>query len=169
MSYYVGIPLIVILALIEASVLPLFRVAGLQPNLVLVCLVAWLMVRGSTEAFVLIPVGGIALGLVDGAPLGAALLALAPIAFLQEIRGSRLSESGLVLTIAFTVLMTLTYNGIYFLVYAGAGEAGSALSSLLDVMVPTTFLNVVTLAPVYLLLSLSNQGTRRSVYAEVGT
>jgi rod shape-determining protein MreD len=164
-SYYVGVPLVILLALSEATVLPMFRVVGLQPNLVLVVLVAWLMIRGSTEAFILIPLAGVFLGLADGAPLGTSLIALAPIAFLQEIRGTRLTESGLVLTIAFTVLMTLVYNGVYFLIYAAAGDAGSLVSSLIDVIVPTTFLNVVVLLPVYFLISLLSLGGRRSAYA----
>ena len=57
-SYYVGLPLLLLVALVEASVLPMFRIGGLQPNLVLVLLVAWLMVRGAGEAFVLIPSAG---------------------------------------------------------------------------------------------------------------
>ena len=38
MSYYFGIPLLLLAALSEVAVAPMFRVAGLQPNLVLVIL-----------------------------------------------------------------------------------------------------------------------------------
>jgi rod shape-determining protein MreD len=164
LSYYVGLPLLFLLALIEASVMPLFRVAGLQPNLVLVVLVAWLMLRGSGEAFVLIPIGGLFLALVDGAPFGTALLALAPMAFLQEIRGARLSEGGFILTVVFTVVMTFSYHLVYLAIFTLAGESGSWLTAFVHVIVPTAFLNVAVLIPVYGLLSLASQEQRRALY-----
>lgn len=165
MSYYIGLPLVFLVALAEASVLPLFRVAGLQPNLLLVLLVAWLVVRGPSEAFVLIPLGGFVLGLVDGAPLGAALLALAPMALLQELRGARLSEGGLSLALVFTLLMTLVYHLTYLAVFSVEGEAGSWLSALGRVVLPTAFLNVVVLLPTYLIVSLASPDLRRAAYA----
>jgi rod shape-determining protein MreD len=164
MSYYVGIPLVFFLALMEAAVLPLFPIAGLQPNLVLVLLVAWLMLRGATEAFVLIPIAGLFLGLVDGAYLGTALLAFAPMAFLHEIRGARLSESSFVLTLAFTVIMTFVYHLTYLLVFTLSGQSGSWLDALLSVIMPTTLLNVAVLLPVYGVLSLASQEQRRAAY-----
>jgi rod shape-determining protein MreD len=164
-SYYIGLPLVLLAALIEASVLPLFRIGGLQPNLVLVLLVAWLMARGAQEAFVLIPFGGVILGLVDSAPLGTALLALAPVALLQEIRGTRLSEGGIVLTIGFVVLMTLVYNAIYLAVFALEGITGDPAQAFAGVAIPACFLNVVMLIPTYFLLSLTSNDLRRSAYA----
>ncbi|MPZ50577.1 MAG: rod shape-determining protein MreD [Dehalococcoidia bacterium] len=164
MSYYVGPPLILLLALVEVSVLPMFRISGLQPNLVLVLLVVWLMLRGPKEAFALVAVAGISIGLVDGAPLGTALLALAPLALLQEVRGAQLRESGLVMTTLFLLIMTFTYHLTYFLVFALMGEAGSLSAAITRVIIPTVVLNVLVLMPVYLLVSLSSQETRRASY-----
>jgi rod shape-determining protein MreD len=165
MSYYVGISLLFLLAVLEASILPMFRIAGLQPNLVLVFLITWLMVRGAEEAFVLIPIGGIVLGLVDGALLGTALLALAPIAILQDLRGSQLREGGLIMAIVFTAIMTLAYNYTFLAVYAVQGQSGDWLSASINVIVPTAFLNVALLLPLYVLFSVLSPEQRRSVYA----
>ena len=164
MSYYIGLPLLVLLAISEAVALPLFRVAGLQPNLVLVLLVAWLMVRGPREVFVFIPVAGVVLGLLDGALMGTALLALAPIVLFQEVRGSRLTEGGLILTVVFTVLLTITYHLTYMAVFAVEGETGNWLSAFTQVILPTAFLNVVVLLPVYGLMVMSSQELRRASY-----
>jgi rod shape-determining protein MreD len=163
-SYYVALPLLLLTALIEASVLPLFRIGGLQPNLMLVLLVAWLMIRGDKEAFVLIPIAGVLLGLVDGAPMGAALLALAPIALLHELRGAHLREGGLTLTIAFTVLMTLVYNLVYLAVFTIDGASGSWLAALMRVAIPACFLNVIALLPIYAVISMASQELRRAAY-----
>jgi rod shape-determining protein MreD len=164
-SYYVGIALVVLSALVEASVLPLFRVQGLQPNLTLVLLMTWLIVRGAEEAYVLIPVGGIFLGLVDGALMGTALLALAPVAILQEVRGAQLNERGLIMAVAFTIIMSLVYNYTYLLVFTLQGEAGSWLEATSRVIIPTTFMNVAILLPLYLGFLWLNPQVRRTLYA----
>jgi rod shape-determining protein MreD len=164
-SYYVGIPLMFILAAAEASVLPLFRVSGLQPNLMLVVLVAWLMLRGPNEGFLFIVLGGLLLGLVDGAPLGTALLALAPLFLLHEARGSQLREGGLILTVVFTLVMTATYHLIYLAVFTLQGQNGNWLEAMVRIVLPTAFLNVLLLLPVYFALSLSSQELRRASYA----
>ncbi len=165
MSYYIGLPLVLLFALIEAAVLPLFRVSGLQPNLVLVLLVAWLMLRGPGEGFVFIALGGLIVGLVDGAPLGTALLAMAPMFVLHEARGSQLREGGFVLTIVFTLIMTVCYHFVYLAVYTLQGQNGSWIEAFTRIVLPTAFLNVVVLLPIYLLLSLSSQELRRATYA----
>ena len=165
MSYYIGIPLVFLVALSEASVLPMFRIAGLQPNPTLVLLIAWLMVRSPAEAFVLIPVGGLVLGLVDSAPLGTALLALAPLALIQEVRGSQLREGGgLVLTILFTLGMTVVFNLVYLLVFTFSAESGNWLSAFTSAIIPVAFLNVILLLPLYALLWLSSGQLRRATY-----
>jgi rod shape-determining protein MreD len=164
MSYYIGLPLLLVLALMEASVLPLFRVAGLQPNLVLVLLIAWLMLRGPNEAFILIPVGGLFLGLVDGAPLGTALLGLAPLAFLHEARGAQLREGGLLLTVMFTVFMTFSFHLAYLTVFTLYGENGDWFDAATRVFMPTAFLNCIVLLPAYYVVSVASQDLRRAGY-----
>ena len=165
MSYYVGIALLFFAALIEVSVLPLFRLYGLQPNLVLVIVIAWLIIRGEEEAYVLIPVGGLLLGLVESAPMGTALLALAPIAILQEIRGAQFGQGGIVMAVAFTVVMTVVYNFTYLLVFTLTGDSGSWLLATTNVILPATLLNVVVLLPLYFFFSVVNPRARRSLYA----
>lgn len=165
MSYYIGITLVVLTALLESSVLPLFRIEGLQPNLTLVLLMAWLIIRGAEEAYVLIPVAGILLGLLDGALIGTALLAMAPVALLQEVRGAQLNEKGLLMAIVFTAIMSLVYNYTYLLVFTLQGEAGAWTEATTRVILPTTFINVAVLVPLYFVFSLLNPAPRRSIYA----
>jgi rod shape-determining protein MreD len=165
MSYYVGITLLFFVALIEVSVLPLFRVYGLQPNLTLVLLVAWLIIRGEEEAYVLIPIGGVLLGLVESAPMGTAIIALAPVAVLQEIRGSKLGQGGIAMAIAFAAVMSVVYNFTYLLVFTLTGESGNWLVATTDVVLPVTLLNIVVLVPLYFVFSVVNPRYRRSLYA----
>jgi rod shape-determining protein MreD len=164
-SYYIGLPLLILAALLEVSVLPMFRVYGLQPNLMLVLLITWLIVRGSTEAFILAPIGGVILGLVDGAPAGTALIGLAPLAFLQDLRGSQLREGGLVMAVAFTIVMSLFYNYVHLAVFTLNGQSGDWIEASLRIILPTALINVAVLAPLYGLMVLSSPEQRRTVYA----
>jgi rod shape-determining protein MreD len=164
-SYWVGVPLLVLVALMEVSVLPLFRVYGLQPNLMLVLLIAWLIVRGANEAYILAPLGGVLLGFVDGAPAGTALIGLAPLAFLQELRGSQLREGGLISAMGFTILMTFYFNLVHLGVFTLWGEAGEWGPALTRIVMPTVLLNVAVLLPLYWMLALSSpEEQRRTAY-----
>jgi rod shape-determining protein MreD len=164
-SYYLGLPLLILVALTEVSVLPMFRVYGLQPNLMLVFLIAWLIVRGANEAFIFAPIGGVLLGLVDGAPTGTALIGLAPLAFLQELRGSQLHEGGLIAAIAFTIVMSFFYNYVHLAVFTLEGQSGDWIVATLRIIVPTALINVLVLVPLYGLITLASPDQRRTVYA----
>jgi cell shape-determining protein MreD len=165
MSYYIGIPLMVLLALVEVAFLPYFRIFGLQPNLTLVVLVAWMTVRGQEESLYLIPVAALFLGLLDGSAIGLAFLALAPVAVLHELRGVTLGEGQLPIAIAFTLLATFVYQSIYLAAFAANGQAGDILGAVLRVMVPVSLLNVVVLLPIYWIIQLFSPDVRRAMFA----
>ena len=165
MTYYLSIPLMLFLALVEASVLPLFRIGGLQPNLTLVVLVAWILVRGQKEALVLIPVAGICLGLLGAAAMGSALLAMAPLALLYDLREVHLGEGQFSLTLLLTLGATLIYQIIHLLIYFLFGEAGSWTSALVGIVLPTALLNLVVAVPVYFVVWSISGDTRRAAFA----
>jgi rod shape-determining protein MreD len=159
-SLALGVLVIVGAALAQVSVLPAFSIFGVQPNLVIVVLVAWLAVRGQREALVLIPVAGILVGILDSQPLGLALLALAPLGLMTEVREARPVESDLVLALVFVALATLFYEGALLLTLAVTGGRADWLGSALNVLVPAVFANVLLLLPTYALLRLTNLNFR---------
>jgi rod shape-determining protein MreD len=163
-SYYIGVPLLLFVALVEASVLPMFPIYGLQPNLMLILLVGWLIVRGANEAYIFAPIGGLMLGLVDSAPLGTALIGLAPLALLQDIRGAQLREGGFVAALAFVIVMSLFYNFVHLAVFTLQGQAGDWLTATLRIILPVAFLNVLVMVPLYGIMSLASPERQRSVY-----
>ena len=165
MSYYIGLPLMLLLALFEVAFLPYFRVLGLQPNLTLVVLIAWLMVRGEEEALYLIPLAALFLGLMQGGPVGLAFIALAPTVVLYELRGVHLGEGQLLIAVAFTVVATVVYQGVYLLAFLAGGQAGDILGAVLRVVLPVALLNVAVFMPVYWLMHLFSGDTRRAMFA----
>ena len=52
------------LVLLQVSAIPAFSLLGVAPNILLVVLACWAVVRNQTEAMVLIPIAGISIGLL---------------------------------------------------------------------------------------------------------
>jgi hypothetical protein len=96
--------------------------------------------------------------------MGTALLALAPMALLQEARGSQLREGGFLITILFTLAMTVVFNLVYLFVDTLGGDGGNLVGAMTGVIIPTAFLNVLILFPIYALLWATSGDLRRASY-----
>ena len=165
LSYYIGLPVLFVAAVAETSVLPFFRVFGLQPNLVLVILAAWIMVRGPEELLYLVPIGAIFLDLGGGAPFGTSLIALAPIVVLYELRGTRLTEGQLIITVVFTVFATVLYHLVYLGVFAIEGQGSGLAVGAFRIILLSALLNLVILLPIYGLIWSASGDRRRAAFA----
>ncbi|MCH8901469.1 MAG: rod shape-determining protein MreD [Chloroflexi bacterium] len=161
MSTAVGFVLVAIAVVLQVSVLPAFSIFGATPNLLIVLLVAWMTVRSQQEALLLIPAAGFAQGLLDSQPLGLAMLALAPLILMTEVRELRLVESNLLPAVILTALATLVYEGVMMLALAVTGERMDWLAGLRDALLPAAIANVLLLLPVYGLVRLASLDLRR--------
>jgi rod shape-determining protein MreD len=161
MGLAIGLVAIVFAALAQVSVLPSFSLFGVQPNLLVILLVAWMSVRGQHEALVLIPAAGLVLGLLDSEPLGLAMLGLAPLILLTEIHEMRIIASDLLPAVILVAFATLSYEITILLTLAVKGEHLDWLSSVLDVLVPAAIANVLLLLPVYGIVRLASLDLRQ--------
>lgn len=161
MSTAVGFVLVAIAVVLQVSVLPAFSIFGATPNLLIVLLVAWMTVRSQQEALLLIPAAGFTQGLLDSQPLGLAMLALAPLILMTEVRELRLVESNLLPAVILTALATLVYEGVMMLALAVTGERMDWLAGLRDALLPAAIANVLLLLPVYGLVRLASLDLRR--------
>jgi rod shape-determining protein MreD len=161
LRYYIGVPLVLFLALVQTASLPLFSLFGAHPNLVLILLVSWLTVRGETEAMVLIPIAALALGLLDSHPLGIHLLALAPLALLSAGRQVGFIQADFLLALALAFTATLAYEGIFLVTLRLTGESLSWWGNLGQVVVPAAIANTLLTLPVYWLVWLGSVDRHR--------
>ena len=161
MNGVVGLSVVMFAVLAQVAVVPAFSILGAQPDLVLVLLVAWMSVRGQRETLLLIPAAGVLQGLLDGQALGIAMLALAPLILLTEVRELRLVESDFVPALLITAVATLAYETVILVTLAVRGEHIAWLASVLDVLVPAAVANVLLLLPVYGLVRLGSVDLHR--------
>lgn len=161
MSVAIGLIAVIVACLAQVSAMPQFSILGVQPNLVIVLLVAWIGVRGQREAFYLVPAAGFFLGLLDSQPLGLAMLAFAPLILLTELREIQAVESHLLPALLLVTIGTLVYEGLILLTLAVTGERTGWPGSVLDILVPAAIANILLLLPVYGILRLASLDLQR--------
>lgn len=161
MSYAIGVFAVVVAIIAQVAIMPAFSIFGVQPNLVIVILVAWMATRGRREALVLIPIAGFAHGLLDSQPLGLAMLALAPLILMTEIRELRLVDSPLLPAIVLTMAATVVYESTIMVTLALTGESIEWIAAVRNVLVPAAIVNALLLIPVYGLVRFASLDLRQ--------
>ncbi len=161
MNYAIGVFAVLVAVISQVAIMPAFSIFGVQPNLVIVLLVAWMVVRGRQEALVLIPIAGFTMGLLDSQPLGLAMLALAPLILMTVFRELRLVDSDILPAIALTMAATVVYEYTIMVTLVLRGESVTWLASVTSVLVPAAIANALLLIPVYWLIRIFSLGLRQ--------
>jgi uncharacterized membrane protein YjgN (DUF898 family) len=162
MRYWTGAAIALFLALLQASSIEQFKVLGVTPNLLLVLLVSWLVVRGLDDVLPMIAVAGVTMGFIGLQVPGLVLLALLPIAGLGVVRELHVIHSDLLLVLAFVLVATVAYESIIVAALIASGGGYDVLAALRSAIVPSALVNVMLTPPVYLLMRLAKPALRRN-------
>ncbi len=146
-------------ALLQGSVVPFIVVAGARPNLVVLAAATWAVAAGPREAIWWAFLGGLAMDLVSGGPVGAlALAALLPVAAigLTELPGRPRS----VVTAAVLVgVASGAASLLYAIVLALAGVRLPEIPALLATTVAGAIYNAVLAIATYPFLRMLRRST----------
>lgn len=115
MSLQIGVPLMLVAAILQATVVPYLRIYGGQPDLVAVVALAWAILDRGMEGMVWAFIGGLFLDLLSGAPMGVSSLALVPVAFLIGLSEARVYRTTFLLPLLFAGGGALMFHLIYLL------------------------------------------------------
>jgi rod shape-determining protein MreD len=153
--------LLMLLALLQTTVLPMGHVIGLTPDLVLVCLLLWSATREPREGLVWAFGSGLFLDLLTLAPLGSTALALLPVVIIGWLSRSRFFQSGLLFPLLMTMAATLAHGAALLLL---APLTGSHLNVVAAVRLALlgAFLNAVLVPPFYLIVQLLDRWIGRN-------
>lgn len=162
MRYWTGAAIAVLLALVQASSIQQFRILGVTPNLLLVMLVCWLVVRGLDDVLPMIAVSGVTLGLVGLQTPGVVLLALLPIAALGVVRELHVVHSGLMLVIALVAGASVAYDMVLLANVFATGGVLQPATALRAVIMPSAIVNLVLAPPVYAVMRFARPDERRN-------
>ncbi len=129
-------PLLGLLALLQSSLLPHFSIVGAHPDLVLLAVVSWTVLRGLAEGLTWAFVGGLWLEALSGAPFGLSLLALVIIAFLVSPLETTLLRQHIVFLIAIVAAASFIHGAIYLVLLRLSGNPGATLAALWRIVIP---------------------------------
>jgi rod shape-determining protein MreD len=138
-------------AIVQATVLN--RIIGEpRPDLVLLLVLAWSMIRGLDEGTVGGIAGGLALDLLSAAPFGVHTGLLGLIGSLTALGESNLFRGNLPIFVTTAALATVALHGGSFLVLQAAGQQTFGLPRFVQFVVPTAALNALLMPLVFMLV-----------------
>jgi rod shape-determining protein MreD len=159
MGYVLGIPLLIVLAALQATIfgVPLFL--GGRPDLILLAVVGWGLAGGSQESLGWGLIGGLLLDALSGLPFGVSAISLVLIAYLVSLYERRLWEASFLMPLGIVLIASLIFHFIGLGVVLLLGREVTLSFAISRVIMPSTFLNLIIALPVVQLLS----GTYRRI------
>jgi rod shape-determining protein MreD len=150
--------LVLVAALVQATVLPALVPFGVMPNLVLVLLLVWVALRGVVEGLLWVLGAGLLLDALAMDALGTNGLALLPVVLAAGLARRRFFHSSMIVPLALAVVATIAH-GLILTVLRGleAGWAMPPLAAVLQLTFLQALLNAVLVPPLYLVASRINR------------
>jgi rod shape-determining protein MreD len=152
MNVYWSFFLLGLLALLQSTLLPQMPILGVQPDLVLLTVVSWSLLRGSEEGMLWALVGGLALDMLSSARIGVNTLPLLLISFLAGLWQHGLVRLDIMVPLLAIPVATLIYQGTMVGLLKLLGWPGTWQASLRHAILPTMLLNTLLMPFVYVLV-----------------
>jgi rod shape-determining protein MreD len=121
MTIYLVIALLAVVGLVQATLVPLVAVWGVFPDLPLLLVVSWGLLRGSRQGLLWGFVAGIIVDLFSGAPFGAATLPLMAVGFMAGLGETIVFRNVLLLLLAM-FLATVVYDLLFLFMVQISGD-----------------------------------------------
>ena len=152
MTIYLVVPLLVAVALLQATIVPRLTIWGVHIDLPLVVVVNWSLLQGSRDGAIWGFIAGLAVDVLSGAPFGAATLSMVAVGFLSGLGHATVLRARVVLYLGAMFLATLVYDLLFLLVVWISGAAVSWLESFWRIMLPSAVLNTAITPILFVML-----------------
>ncbi len=145
--YYLMIPLLLLLSLLQSTTVARFKLAGVKPDVVLLLVIMGALVYGARPAVLWAFIAGLGLDIFSGGPLGASSLALMASALIAGLGHRPLSRFNILVPLAAAALGTLVYAAVYLAILGLLEVAGVSslrlplLETMRDIVLPVTLYN----------------------------
>jgi len=150
MSAWFWLPVLGLLVVMQTSLVPGLRVGSAQPELVLVWVLCWAVIRGRGEALPWAVVAGLLLDALSQLPPGSHLLAMVLVTYLADL-GHRVMQGSTALFAAAAVFAGALVYGLTLLgVLALTGHRPDIAAETVLGVLPGALYNLLALVPVFL-------------------
>lgn len=147
---YLSVLLLAGVALLQTTLAPQVTLLGAKPDLMLVIVVCWGLLRGTGAGLRWAFAGGLMIDLLSGAPFGVATLSLMLVSYLSALGEVSLLRFGFLLPVAVMVLATMSYNALFFLLLQALGRPIVWQTALTRVILPAALVNTLLMPFLYL-------------------
>lgn len=146
---YLTLLVLGVVVLIQGTLLARLRLFGASPNLLLVIVVCWSVVRGVSDGLVWAFVGGLGLDVVAGSPLGTLSLALMVPCLLGGLGRRRVFANHLLLPGLILALATPLHGWLILLTQQLRGLPVDWAGATVRVILPELALNLALMLVIY--------------------
>jgi rod shape-determining protein MreD len=147
MAYLVGVPLLLVLAILQSAVFSHIGLLDGRPDLVLLAVIGWSLTGRWREAMVWGFIGGLFLDLLSGVPFATSAIALVLVSSFASLLEGRFWEANLLIPLGVTLASSLVYHSIALGALWTAGRSIDLQLAVTRVILPSTFLNLVFSIP----------------------
>ncbi len=152
MTYLVGLPLLALAAVVQATVLARFTIFGGTLDLVLLLALSWTLIGEWQGGVVWGMLGGLSLDTLSGGPFGASAVGLVIVAYLAGLTEGRFWRSHVLLPLATALLGSVLFHLITLLLLTVTGYPVDWAYSLTRLTLPAVLLDTLCMLPVYALV-----------------
>lgn len=149
MNPYLAGVLLLTIALLQTSVMPNFLLFGVVPDLMLLVIVSWTLLRGIQESIVWALAGGFMLDLLSGGPFGAITVSISLSALVAGSGSFTIFHGSSWLPALASAVATGIYNLVYLAILQLSGRPMSWGPNLLQVAIPCMIVNALVVYPTY--------------------
>ena len=151
MRFAVAAGLLAFAALLQSTLGPSFPLVRGRPDLVLVVVLAWSMLRGSGEGAAVGFLGGMLLDTVTYTPFGINTALFGLLGYCTGLPEVNVYRGNLPYFLGVTAVATVAYHTVYFLILQALGNSMPPLIETYATALPAAVLNAVLVPPMFLL------------------
>lgn len=159
MNAYLTLVILGALALLQGAVLPRITVLGVHPDVMLMVVTSWSLLRGSEEGMLWALIGGLMLDLLSSAPFGVCTLPLLLVSFLCGLSQRGVFRFDLLIPILVIPVATLVYGGTILILLKLLGWHATWGEGLQHVIFPSMLVNTLGMPIVYIVMRLLHHRT----------
>lgn len=165
-QFYISVPLMTLLVILQSTILSRFPILGITPQLVVLVTLAWGLLQGIDEGLIWAFVGGILSDLFSASPIGAGALALMVTVLVITLLQQLLPRGRAIMPLLLTVIGLLFYLFLNLLLLRLSGTAPDWTP--LGIAPAYTLIGALFMLPIYwLLYAISRAVSVRRIDTEI--
>ena len=145
------------MVLIQVTLSPYMKINGVHPDLVLLLVIGWTVLRGFGDGITWALIAGLCLDFISGAPFGVFTLTMLLVAITANLFHGRTFGSSIVLPLGLAFPLSLLFNATALLLLSLLGRSIIWSDAFYNILFPVAVFNTGVMIIIFPLLYLLNR------------